>query len=402
MRGGGVIAIGSCEQLVRKGPALKKKYCYMDVLRVISMLFIVFYHMLVALYSTGARAYDSLQPYFENKNMHIATVGVGIFFMLSGAGLMLSSQKDTFKTRDFYKHRLIKILIPYYLVNILYFLFLVFIQIHRGHSIGALLPKRMTILRPFAMLFGLDTYMMTFMGGNAYSRYFGDTQLMYGIGEWFLGCLVLMYFLFPLLRKAMLKNKWLTLGISTAYLLLIVTFYSKIPLFRIMSDVPFCNFFVKIYDFILGMFLALVIKETPRWTFWPALAVVLTFIFCPVKLPLEISISIVLLNLAIYLVFLHLEPAFEKAKKPMKAVVFLCKYSYIYFLVHHVVILQVTERRIERYKMSGRALLNREIPLLFLEELLIGVVCAAVVAYLLRLPSRIFKKSSEGADGSGK
>ncbi|MBR6365819.1 MAG: acyltransferase [Lachnospiraceae bacterium] len=381
---------------------MKKKYCYMDVIRVISMLLIVFYHMLVALHSTGARQYGSLQPFFENKNAHIATVGVGLFFMLSGAGLMLSSQKGNFKAGQFYKRRLIKILIPYYLVNVLYFAFLAFLQVHRGQSIGDLLPQHMTILRPFAILSGMDTYLMTFMGGNAYTRFFGDMHLMYGIGEWFLGCLVLMYILFPLLRKAMLKRKWLTLGISTVYFVLMVVFYSKIPLFRILAEVPFCNFFIKIYDFILGMFLALVIKETPRWTFWPALAVVLTFIFCPVKLPIELSTSIVVLNLAIYLVFLRLEPVFEKAKKPMKAVTFLCKYSYIYFLVHHVVILQITERRIYRCKVAGVALSNRQVLFLFLEELLVGVICAAVVAFLLKLPSLIFKKKQEAPAEAGK
>ena len=57
---------------------MTKRYNFMNVLRVLSMFFIVFYHMLITLYIDGIRQLDSINFLFENSNMHIAKIGVGL------------------------------------------------------------------------------------------------------------------------------------------------------------------------------------------------------------------------------------------------------------------------------------------------------------------------------------
>ena len=95
----------------------KRSYSFMDVLRLLSMAAIVFYHMVIQLGITGIRQMEATRVFYANKNMHIATVGVGLFFLLSGAGLMLAYGKDkTFSVRSFFSRRFFKILIPFYLV----------------------------------------------------------------------------------------------------------------------------------------------------------------------------------------------------------------------------------------------------------------------------------------------
>ena len=197
---------------------MKKKYCYMDVLRLVSMLAIVYYHMIVSLYLEGAREYASLEKFFQNVNAHLATTGVGIFFMLSGAGLMFSSQKKEFKARDFYKRRLMKILLPFYLVTVLYITYLFAAQILRGGSVSSLIPNRITPLRPILLLLGLDTYSLSFLGGETYYRFVGDPVLVIrarnlcrdGLYIWSVRDDAAV----PMMA---LSNVWYTVGLGAAY-----------------------------------------------------------------------------------------------------------------------------------------------------------------------------------------
>ena len=71
-----------------------ERYRYYDLIRVISLGLIVLYHMLVYLYSSGVYTFGEVAVYFQNPNMHIATLSVSVFFILSGAGLITSADKS--------------------------------------------------------------------------------------------------------------------------------------------------------------------------------------------------------------------------------------------------------------------------------------------------------------------
>lgn len=93
---------------------------YFDALRVVCFCMIIFFHMMKQLYINGLYELEVVNPYFKNANMHIAKLAVAVFFMLSGAGLMLST-KEHVNYKQFYIKRFLRLMIPFYIVNILYF-----------------------------------------------------------------------------------------------------------------------------------------------------------------------------------------------------------------------------------------------------------------------------------------
>ncbi len=363
---------------------MKKRYEFMNVLRLLAMLAIVFYHMTVTLYLMGIRQLESVRVFYENANMHIAKVGVCLFFMLSGAGLMLSSKdKEDFSALAFYRKRFFKILVPFYIVYAVYFIFLL---IQNAGSLKTLFAERNA--SPVCAVF-------TLLGMDAYLSNFGIPTYSLGIGEWFLGCLVIIYLLFPVLRKLMLKNKALFMGIATALYVVILCVYRFFPFAE--SVPPFLNVIVKIYDFILGMFLVLIPEKIPKKALWAGLAVNLFYVFCPVALPGIDSFGIVLQCLAVFVLFYGLEDLFasEKASKIMKVTGVLCGVSYEYYLIHHVVIDQLTARH------RNIPFSNAQVLLLFLEEILLTAALTAVLKLLLSLPGFLSKNREKKGNING-
>ena len=155
--------------------------------------------------------------------------------------------------------------------------------------------------------------------------------------------------------------------------MLINIFYSSISAF---ANVPmYTNLVIKIFDFILGMFLATIIDKFPKFISLAGLLLNIFFIVMPIELPGIHSFLIPIECLSVFLLFAGLESVFTKATKPMKLVDLLAAYSYEYFLVHHVVIIHLS--RIGQ----NRAFSNINILLLFLAEILI----TSILALLLKL-----------------
>lgn len=357
---------------------MKKRYYFMDVIRIVSMLAIVFYHMVFSLYQTGIRQLDSVSFMFQTKNMHIATVGVGLFFMISGAGLMYSSMhKENFSLKEYYKKRFFKILVPFYLV---YILWLITFMLLTNQGPSAVYNHGTPLTSIIYTLLGMDAYLATF-GVNTFSL---------GIGEWFLGALVMMYIVFPLLRKAMLKNKWITLLIATIYFIIIVIIY---PVFPFAKEGPgyvpgFTNFLCKIYEFILGMFLITIVDRIPQWLcLVVSIPITCVSLFCPVSLfPSYNSVWILIQNVGFFLLFMGLEKVFKKLPRLMKVLALLAGFSYEFFLIHHVVIDYITLQH------SGVPFSNIDILVLFVKEFVIISVLTILVKCVLGIPSFIKKR----------
>lgn len=89
-----------------------KRIHYFDLLRCTCFCFIIFYHLLFQLYLSGICPVERLNPLFSNSNMHLATLGVAVFFMLSGASLSYTA-KENFSLAKYYKKRFLRILIPF-------------------------------------------------------------------------------------------------------------------------------------------------------------------------------------------------------------------------------------------------------------------------------------------------
>lgn len=159
-----------------------KRIRYFDLLRCISFCFIIFYHMISQLYFSKLFPLDKILPFYENDNMNIAMLGVAVFFILSGAGLAYSTAEN-FDIRRFYKKRFIRVLIPFYITYISYFIY----KVITTGSFTSFFPPETSAWKIIFTFFGMDEWI---------SQH-GIHTFSLGIGEWFLGALLLLYLLFP-------------------------------------------------------------------------------------------------------------------------------------------------------------------------------------------------------------
>ena len=319
---------------------MKQRIRYFDLLRVLSFACIIYYHIVAELHLAGYLGADIAAALCSNKNMHIATLAVAIFFMLSGAALMISTlsgkaslaesgaaaaQKAAgFDTVRFYKRRFIRLLIPYYIANILYIL--LYLAAHRG-TISGLFGENIPKWRVIFTFLGLDQWILMH-GHGAYST---------GIGEWFLGALLILYLLFPLLRYLVLKAPGLTLAAATAI-------YVVLAAWNPFTVVSYMNLIFKGYEFLLGMYLGIYWKKLPKACLCISLPVMLCFFLLPAALPLGDPGRITILALACFVTFSFTEKILEHSSTFfIKLISILSGLPYEIFLVHHLVIIKVLE-----------------------------------------------------------
>ncbi|MBO6206217.1 MAG: acyltransferase [Lachnospiraceae bacterium] len=353
------------------------RYEFMSVLRLLSLMGVVYYHTLVTLYLQGIRQKDTIEAMYANVNMNFPAIGVGLFLMLSGGGLMMSSKKKAdFSVKNFYKGRFMRILIPFYISYILYSIYL--------FLIGFEFPvyfESLTGVKPSPLCF-----IFTLLGMDGYLSIFNIPTFTLMLGEWFLGCLIPMYIVFPLLRKCIMKNRNLTLIIATIYYIIALATYKYMP----WAEVPsYNNFTIKIYDFILGMFLVEVMDRIPKWTAAIGVALLGFYLLYPAKLPIDMTPSIVILSVGTFFIFLALEGLFKKMPHFMKVVNVLSAYSYTYFLFHHIVIGQACIYANKHGDLSS----NKNLLLLFLAQILITSAVAVLVKVLSDLVYKAMKKA---------
>ena len=92
---------------------------------------------------------------------------------------------DRFSLKEYVIKRFVKVLIPYYLVSI--FVFMGKMILDHGNAFA---EKEVPLWSVLLTALGLDGYLAEY----------GVPTYHLGVGEWFVGCLVLMYLVFPLLR----------------------------------------------------------------------------------------------------------------------------------------------------------------------------------------------------------
>lgn len=320
----------------------------MDLLRVLSFIMIIVYHFLKDLSMRGLTEFPDPDLWMQVGNVHLCMIAVGLFFMLSGAGLVLqmeSREKPDWK--KYYLGRFKNVLIPFYIVWIVYAI--VKCIWTGGACFAGIAPWRIIF-----SVAGIDEYL----------RMAGTPTFSLGIGEWFLGALIIMYAIFPAIYKFMKKNRFVTMAAMTVYYILLVIFYK--------SDIAWhMNFFVKIYEFALGMFLAMNIGKVKEWP-WAILSLVL--IFLPIPRAFNNTAACALL----FLIGMMLEKCLRRSEVLCKALTFVGGYSFGIYLVHHAIIYAVDGRL-----AAGNVILGKKMMLLiFVGELAVMIVCAVIVKFL--------------------
>ncbi|MDY2636423.1 MAG: acyltransferase family protein [Phascolarctobacterium sp.] len=144
--------------------------------------------------------------YFD---VYLGEIGVGLFFILSGAGLYNGYNFNILtmgSIKSFYVKRA-KSLYPYFWVAYIFASFASFLW-YKGMSMS----KPIVIV---TSILGIDGYM-----GMLFNRYSG----FYQVGEWFLGCIIIIYLFYPFLSFSLNKAPIIT---CLAVVLLYFSFIGK-------------------------------------------------------------------------------------------------------------------------------------------------------------------------------
>lgn len=291
----------------------KERLFYLDFVRAIAVVSILMTHF-------NARYLYLVPPMPEKavittmvSNIYIGNWGVSLFFIISGSALMYVYQ-DKLELKRFYKKRFLSIYPMFWMAYIAAFAYFCM----KNHMIpGAGAPKVNFIFTILGLDGMLAAYIPTF----------------YILGEWFLGTIILMYLIFPLLRIGVNQKPVLTaaavLVIYAAMFLLEDKVNISIIVFTRLPEIVFGMYFVRWgkkvdWKMALPAFLILVVNgvAAPAWSSMLQTTYV------------GIASFIVLVFLSYYLKF----SACEKFCNVIS------KYSYAIFLVHHVIIAEIMAR----------------------------------------------------------
>ena len=305
----------------------KERLKYIDLLRVLAMISVLVCHYTRSLEYAGVGFVNKILPDYV-FNVYLGSFGVAIFFVLSGASLMYTYE-GKFDIVKYIKKRFIGIFPMYWMAWIIAFLYL----FYKNKVFDYTIPKAKILLT----IFGMDGY------ANWYGKNF------YILGEWFLGCLLLLYILFPILKIGV--EKW---PIITAVVIVLIYFVGS---YFYSGTIPTANYFVfRIPEFIFGMYFV-----HYKWKVkWPvALAGVILLVCAAVfdlsMLPTLYKNSAVGILTVIVVAYIS---QFIKSELFFKVCSNIGKYAYAVFLTHHVVIQELcyhfngcTFGKIENYIM---------------------------------------------------
>ena len=116
------------------------------------------------------------------------------------------------------------------------------------------------------------------------------------------------------------------------------------------------------------------------------LGVLLFFVFYPDPLGIDDNIKIILQIVSIFLIFNASEGLLGRIPKVMRVIGILCSYTYVFFLIHHVIIDYMT------LQVVGRPYGNLDILRLFIYEFLVISALTFIIKNLIDLPKLIKKK----------
>lgn len=219
---------------------MKKNIAWIDTIRVLASLMIIFAH----LFMCNGFLY---QPDLRNRAFEVAIVGVFLFFAISGY-LIHGSLERSPSIWEFYKRKLIRIVVPFTVCYLVLSVALSMLTVVNPH-IADRVPLFNAIYgeKYFQLILGMfpvDINVTKFLG----------FEVKWFVGEWFIGVIIWMYLLSPLLDKLAVRAPILTLAASI--LISFVVFKASIPLY-LEGRLHACwgLFLVRIPEFLFGMML---------------------------------------------------------------------------------------------------------------------------------------------------
>lgn len=321
-----------------------KRIRSMDFIRTLSVVMIIAFHFYI---EAKAKGFTSR---FDFILANLGDFGVSFFIIISGGGLYLST-RNGISLLSFYKKRAITIYPSFYIAYIAVSVFL-YITMNR------------IVLKddPLLMLF-------TFLGIDGFVS--SNFKTYYLVGEWFLGFILIIYLIYPLLLKLFTYNKWITFASSIIISFICFKLNNVINEFFILwNKTDTWNPLVRLPEFIFGMLLFGFILNNKRYS--------------TLMLSMSIVIIIIYSNYGLDMMDYYKTPLFVAAFSIMtffyeriinfKCIDRVCLYlstlSFMAFLLHHQVIYALSRNGITMNMNEYNLLYG------FAMTLIISFVCA--------------------------
>ena len=270
---------------------------------------------------------------------------VVVFFALSGA-MLYHSHQDIPSLKQFYLRRARSIFPMFYVTFLVFYIG----NVIKFHSLFY-----RTDCSPWTLL-------LTLIGMDGYLRY--AIMNYYIVGEWFIGPIIILYLLYPLLLKGIKRLPATTTSI-------VIALYFSLLINNIFTMDSFRNIFSCIISFYFGMLL-FKYKEYLESNKVLAIAAVIMVLEAAVPLPFSQNLSTHLLGFALFIVLYRVGIYACKIKEVEKLSLFLGKLSYPIFLVQHEIVTRVCLF----YNPYGRL----QMSMMLLISTLISVLLAFVIA----------------------
>lgn len=298
----------------------------LDVIRIFACFCVLTIHFNASVSgydTTGAFTYPNgiVPNYFFG--VYLGDIGVSLFFILSGASLEYTHPDGCKSIGKFYVKR-IKSLYPQFWIAFSVFTLWSFYLYH--------VISDAPIWQLLVSLIGMDGYATSFPW---------NISGFYQCGEWFLGCIVLLYLIFPLLSYGLHKHPVLTWAAALCIYVLIVH----------LLDETFENyprvFLLRMPELLLGMSFIRYIKTAKHL---PVLIGSGILLLCRVlfgRYLASLTITIITCWTLFLILFLLTELWQEKMPLPahlVKKIVLISNLTYPLFLVHHKLIFMLASR----------------------------------------------------------
>lgn len=292
----------------------KERLFYLDFIRCISTIIIVLTHY-NALYAINVNRPSLAVITLNVGNVYIGAVGVSLFLIISGAAMMYVYGDKKVNWKTFYKKRFFTIYPMFWIAYILVASYSFLEQ----KGINPIIPRKNFI---FSVL-GFDSYLANF-----------GIKTFYHVGEWFLGLIILIYVIFPLLLK-LIKKFPIILAIFT-----FVIYSLSLIMFRKES---WCGIFfiTKLPEFLFGMYFVKY-RKNKNIPWYVALGSVAIIVVNHIVKPTMIDQNVQVIYIGICaFIFLTYISKFLKLGIIQNTCTMVCKYSYSCFIIHHWVIFKI-------------------------------------------------------------
>lgn len=337
----------------------KNRIISFDLLKIVSVFAVFMHHILMDVYINHPM-YNLkwLSDIMIRPNMNFAMIACCAFIIISGMTLTINKRDESLIS--FYKRRIMKLLIPFYFAYIM------------------ALAIRIVNLRSLHVFSEIPAwrFVFTILGLDEYLSANGIRTFTLGVGEWFLGCIILCYLFYPLIYYLHKKNKRLMFILFTIYFIFINMIYQKLP-FVIPS---YMNFICQIYNFYLGIYIveSNIFNKINKKILFITIPIIFTFFISKVFFPFPDNFKTSIVVIALLFSFYAFENSIGKNILIYSLCKFLNNISLEIFLVHHFIIYQVD------FLLSYKRLRGYEMLIVFIFDIWMTLILSYIVNFLSR------------------